>query len=267
MSVASLIIPVSMALWISIGAGHAEAIAPTSTLADTTRVEVGSPLVNGTFYVSHTGLVTMVRMSSGSTDTIGRWTNELIMGDSAGRPIHRWYTTGWTRGSDGTTTRFDLWQTFDARTLALHTYRLRSGKGTDVRLTIEATRVRGSYRAHADSQPRNVDIMLRHAGFVAGAADLVPPAMGLREGLVIVMPVWNPPADSVETQIWTIDRRRQKEFEGRSLEAWEGAQHDADGKRIGSIWFVNAPPYMVRWDFVASDGGVVRLIGESGDGR
>lgn len=238
--------------------------AQASPARDTVRLEVGSPAVKGTFYPEHRGITTSLRIEAGRTDTAGRWLNVLVIGDSAGIPVHRWHTGGTTRGPDGRPVRFDLWQTFDARTLALYGYHLQSGSGNLLRLTIDGRRVRGIHRPRADAPERAVDLTLPRAGFVAGAVDLIPQAVGLREGLVLTIPVWSPPADSVVTQVWAVRRRTTVEFEGRQVPGWEMEHYSTGGQRQGTIWLIDEPPYMARWDVATGGGRITRYLGERG---
>ena len=73
----------SLVLALAIAAVQSPAAAAA---ADTIRIEVGSPLVNGRVYKPHRA---RVRVHLGSTDNppTNEWTNELTLGDSAGRPI------------------------------------------------------------------------------------------------------------------------------------------------------------------------------------
>jgi hypothetical protein len=249
-----------------VGQAGGSSIGTEATWPDTVRVEVGSPLVNGTVYPAHDGVVTRLRIDGDRVDTTGRWTNILVIGDSAGRAVHRWHTSGTTRGPGGRDVPYDLWQTFDARTLALYGYHLRSGNGTHIQLAIDGVRVRGTRRTPADSAPRSVDITLPRAGFVSGASDLIPQAVegGLREELVITAPIWSPQAGTVELQMWSVRRRTTVEFDGRQAPAWEVEHYSADRALLGTIWLVDDPPYMVRWDIAAREGGgpFTRMVGE-----
>ena len=98
---------------------------------DTLRIEVGSPLVNGRVYAPHAARV-RVRIGSDSAPLIAEWVNELTLGDSAGRQVMRLVTRGKRSSPNGDTVRTELFQTYDAVTLAPYGYLMRSS------LTIEA---------------------------------------------------------------------------------------------------------------------------------
>lgn len=228
---------------------------------DTLRLDVGSPAVNGGYYAPHVGRNTVMRIAGSRVDTTGSWTNTLVLGDSAGLAVHRWHTVGTFRNAASATVRFELWQTFDARTLALYGYHLRSELGEETRLAVNGRRVRGTRRPDADSAVKVVDFTLPRAGYPAAAADLIPPAVTLREGLVIVMPVWTVPTQAVVEQTWVARRRTTVPFEGRPVPAWEFDVHSATGMREGTVWFIDEPPYMVRWDVFGAQGELTRVIG------
>ena len=61
--------------------------------SDTIRLEVGSKEVNGKVYAPHAARV-RVRIGSDTSRVVSEWTNELTVGDSAGRAVHRWVTKG-----------------------------------------------------------------------------------------------------------------------------------------------------------------------------
>jgi hypothetical protein len=79
----------------------------------------------------------------------------------------------------------------------------------------------------------------------------------------MTLPLWSPPGRSVETQIWTVTGRESIAFDGRSVPSWVMEHFDAgDPSAKGRIWFVDEPPYVVRWDLFAENGVVIRMIGE-----
>lgn len=234
--------------------------------ADTVHVAVGSPLVNGTVYRPHVGRVTRLRIADGRTDTTAVWVNTLVIGDSAGRAVHRWYTRGWSGAPGGPRNRFDLWSTFDATTLALLGWHLKGGAGFEARLAVDGRSVRGTTRPPDAPAAQPVEFELPEAGFASGAADLIPYAVGLREGLTLTLPLWSPPGRKFETETWTVVARDSVAFDGRTVPSWVMEQHAAGATRAkGRIWFVDEPPYVVRWDVFGDDGAVVRMIGEKGE--
>jgi streptogramin lyase len=264
--------PVSHAVWVAYGAFPSAIPARIARLrpierqaGDTVRIEVGSPLVDGSVYPAHSGRVTRLRIEGQRVDTTGSWTNHLEIGDSAGTPVHRWHTTGTVTSDNGGRTRFELWQTFDARTLALYAYHLRSDQGALIRLSIDGRRVWGIRRAGGDSLVTTVDFMLPRPGYVGGAVDLVPQAIagGLRVDVAMRLPVWSPPSDKIMEQVWAVRRRTTTEFEGRQVPAWEMIHFAPDGVQRGTIWLIDQPPYMVRWDLEAASGRITRFVGES----
>ena len=231
--------------------------------ADTVHVPVGSPLVAGSVYQPHVGRVIRLRIEGDRTDTTAVWLNTLVVGDSGGRAVHRWHTGGWSGPPGGARTRFDLWSTFDAKTLALLGWHMKSAAGFEARLAIDGRQVRGTTKPPSASEPQPVDFELSEAGFASGAADLIPYAVGLREGLTMTLPLWSPPGRAVQTQIWTVTGRESIAFDGRSVPSWVMEHFDAGGPSAkGRIWFVDEPPYVVQWDLFGENGVLIRMIGE-----
>src|SRR5215216_777031 len=90
-------------------------LAPPS--ADTLRLEVGAEQVDGRVYAPHSARV-RVWVGPGEGQMRSEWTNVLTLGDSAGRKVQRWVTTGRQVTAAGDTVNWVLRQTYDARTLA-----------------------------------------------------------------------------------------------------------------------------------------------------
>lgn len=253
----------AMAVAVLLAGAAPEARAQAARAADTLHLEVGSPRVNGGVYRPHAGRVVKLRVAGGRTDTTAVWTNRLVIGDSSGRAVHRWHTAGWGRQPGGARGSYDLWSTFDARTLALLGWHLKTEKGFEVRLGADGRAVRGTRRTPADSTPVPIDTTLPRAGFAAGAADLIPYAVGLREGVVMTLPLWSPPGAGVKTEVWRVTRRTPVEFAGRRVPSWEMEHYrPEDGRLLGRIWFIDEPPYVARWDLFHEDGATDRMISE-----
>lgn len=233
--------------------------------ADTVHVEVGSPLVNGSVYQPHVGRVVQLRITGERTDTTADWLNTLVIGDSAGRVVHRWHTGGWSGQPGAKRNEFNLWSTFDGRTLALLGWHLKGGGGFEARLAVDGKTVRGTLKPPASDTVQHVQFELPEAGFASGAADLIPYAVGLREGLTMTLPLWSPPGRKFERETWTVTARDTVQFDGRAVPSWVMEQFAPGGTTAkGRIWFVDEPPYVVQWDVLHEDGTLVRMIGMKG---
>ena len=179
--------------------------AAVGTVADTIRLEVGSPEVDGRIYAPHAARV-IVRVGAPDGPQRAEWTNELTLGDSAGRPVMRWVTRGTqTPLAGGAPVTWELHQTYDAVTLAPYGFLRRASNGAHTQLTIDGRRVRGTTRTPADSAPRPVDYELERLGFVASASDLVPLAVrGMKEGTVMTAPLWSPGQPRPEVRVFSV---------------------------------------------------------------
>jgi hypothetical protein len=98
---------------------------------------------------------------------VGTWTN-LAVGDSAGRPVHRWISRGVQLGPEGAGSSWELVQTYDARTLAPLTYYRWASNGAYTRLRIEGTRVRGVQQVPGEAAPAPSTGPSRRRGRVEG---------------------------------------------------------------------------------------------------
>jgi hypothetical protein len=229
----------------------------SSTGADTIRIEVGSPAVNGSGYLPHRARV-RVHLNSLDTSPTNEWTNELTIGDSAGRKVMRWVTLG-RRDSAGTP-GFDLRQTFDLVTLAPLGYKLKTRNGADVSLAIDGNRMRGTRKLPNNPTTEQVDQVIPRMGFIASASDLVPMAVGLSPGKVFIAPVWGPNMATAESHIFTIVGQEPIVVEGKPVEAWKVEEYREADRRLLSVWWVlDRSPYMVAGENYLPNGDVQKM--------
>ena len=225
---------------------------------DTVRIEVGSPLVDGRVYKPHRA---RVRVHLGSTDTppTNEWTNELTLGDSAGRPVMRWVTLGQIDSATGEP-GFDLRQTFDLVTMAPYGYALTTRAGARIRLAIDGNRMRGTRRLPNDTTVQQVDQVIPRIGFIASASDLVPAAVGFREGAVIIAPVWGPNMPTAESRIFSVIGREPTMAEGTEWNAWKVEERRESDRKLLAIWYLlDESPYMVAGEVFLPNGQVQKM--------
>jgi len=217
--------------------------------ADTVRIEVGSPHLDGRVYRPHAARV-IVRV--GSSDSVtNTWTNELTVGDSAGRQVHRWVTRS---------AAYELRQTYDARTMAPLGYHMAMRNGAEARISIDGSRVRGTRRTPNDTTPQQVDITLDRPGFFVGASDLVPAAVGFRPGRVIIAPVWHPTWQQSQWRAFTVVGRERVMVEGTAVEAWKVEERRwPEGTMQATWWLLDQSPYMVYGEVPLPGGQVQRM--------
>ena len=231
------------------------------TVSDTIRLEVGSPEVDGRVFPVHRA---RNRVYLGeSSEPVVTWTNELTLGDSAGVPVMRWVTRGEPGPAATGGHRWELLQTYDARTLAPLAYSNTSSTGAYMRLTIDGTRVRGVKRGPGgDAQEEQLDQTLERLGFMASASDLVPMAVGLRAGSVMIAPVWGPSMQAAEDRIFAVLGQETVTVEGAEVVAWKVEERFADtGTLYATWWLTEDTPYMVLAEVIQSDGQVRRITG------
>ncbi|MFL5386276.1 MAG: hypothetical protein ACJ8GN_27480 [Longimicrobiaceae bacterium] len=132
---------------------------PCPAGADTLRLHVGSAEVRGAVYPPHFARNRVYRGAEGSP-AVTSWTNELTLGDSAGRRVMRWATRGTRLTPAGDSVHWVLLQTYDASTLAPYAYARTSSDGAFTALTIDGTRVRGTRRVSPDAAVEQVELTL-----------------------------------------------------------------------------------------------------------
>ncbi len=186
--------------------------------------------------------------------------NELTLGDSAGRRVMRWVTTGVAVPLNPDRPLSVLRQTYDAVTLAPLGYWSTSSNGAFTQLAIDGTVVRGTRRAVSDTATRQVDSVMPRIGFIAGASDLVPVAAGLKLGMILVAPVWGPSMAAPEDRVLVVMRDTTVTVEGTSVRSRKVEERRrADRSLIANWYLLTESPYMVYGEVPLSDGRIQRM--------
>jgi hypothetical protein len=234
-------------------------VTPPAATSDTIRLEVGSKEIDGRIYAPHAARV-RVRIGDAGSPIVAEWTNELTLGDSAGRRVMRWVTKGTRVHPSGASITWELRQTYDATTLAPLGYLSTSSAGAHVSLALEGRRVRGTRRTPTDSAAKAVDLTLERPGFIASASDLIPLAVGLEAGSVMTAPVWSPAMTSSELRIFTVLEEVPLTVEGSALRAWKVEERRHADRALMATWYLTkTSPYMVYGEVPLADGRVQRM--------
>jgi hypothetical protein len=231
--------------------------AGAQTGGEVLRLEVGAREVDGRVYKPHAA---RVRVYVGQGPPRSEWTNVLQVGDSAGRPVHYWTTTGTQVTPAGDTIRWELQQTYDAITLQPYSIVRTASNGMESRLRIDGLRVHGTRRMNASAPVEQIDFTIDRPGFVASASDIVPAAVGFKEGRVISVPIWGPGMTRAEQRRFTIIGKVDVDVEGTSVNAWKVEEHrESDDKLLATWYLLDHSPYMVYGEVPLPDGRVQRM--------
>jgi len=219
------------------------------------RLEVGAPEVDGRMYPPHRARNRVYPPNA--TTPVNTWTNELTLGDSAGVPVMRWVTLG-TQANGNT---WELYQTYNARTLAPMTYSYRNSAGFEKFFGVHGTQVRGHTRMPNDSVAQPFDWTLPRLGFMANASDLVPPAVGMRAGAVMSLPVWSADSTAPVQHYFRVLDQRTVSVEGEDVLAWPIEERVEETDELKATWYmVDRSPYMVLAE-IPTPNGLVRITG------
>lgn len=243
-------------LLLVLASGSTPAISPAG---NTIRLEVGAKEVDGRVYAPHAARV-RVWVGPGEGRMGAEWTNVLTHGDSAGRKVHRWVTTGTQVTPAGDSVRWELRQTYDAITMQPYGIARSASNGTSTSLRIDGRRVSGTRRTTRDGPTEDVNYEIDRPGYVASASDLVPAAVGFKPGLVIIAPVWGPPMTASETRVFTVIGKTDVNVEGIVVNAWKVDEHrQADAKLLATWYLLDKSPYMVYGEVPLPDGSIQRM--------
>jgi hypothetical protein len=233
--------------------------ASSINVSDTIRVEVGAKEIDGRVYKPHAARV-RVWTGSGAGRIRAEWTNELSIGDSAGRQVHRWVTIGTSITPNGDSVRWELRQTYDARTLQPYGIVRTTSTGAVSALRIDGTRVTGVRRANRDAAEEQVDYTIDRPGFVASASDLVPLAAGFKAGRVVIVPVWGPGMKASEIRSFTMVGKTNVDVEGTMQNAWKVEERRVNDPKLLATWYLmDKSPYMVYGEVPGADGSIDRF--------
>jgi hypothetical protein len=237
---------------------HAPAGAPPAA-NDTLRLEVGSREVNGRIYAPHAARV-RVRIGSDTSRVTSEWTNELTLGDSAGRRVMRWVTKGTQFPPNGAPVQWELRQTYDATTLAPLGWSRTASNGASMQLVIDGRTVRGTRKLPSDSVAQPVNMTIDRPGFIASASDLVPLAAGLKTGAVMTAPMWGPNMTASELRVFSVIGQVPVDVEGTRWTAWKVEERRHADRTLLATWYLTErSPYMVYGEVPLPDGRVQRM--------
>jgi hypothetical protein len=233
--------------------------APAAAQArDTIFAEVGHPAIDARFMKPHAARVRIYRGDS----LVSQWLNELTLGDSAGRRIMRWVTTGEPVPLLPNRPTSVLRQTYDARTLAPLGYWTRGSGGGEMRVAIDGKSVKGSRRTPQDTMTNiPIDAAVPRLGFFSGASDLVPIATGLKKGTVMVAPVWSPGNPAVtQDRVFTVIGDTTVTVEGTAVRSVKVEERRRENGSLYANWYLLLEsPYMVYGEVPLPDGRVQRM--------
>lgn len=228
--------------------------------ADTIRLEVGSKEVDASYFQPHAARVRVYVTTNGQERVRAEWLNVLRLGDSAGKKVHHWVTTGTQISAAGDTTRWELFQTYDAKSLAAYGIARTASNGSASAFRIDGKQVTGWRRASADAPRRDTAWTVERPGFVAGASDLVPMAVGFAPGKVMVAPLWGPNMRASEMRVFTVIGRSDVNVEGTMVNAWKVEERrQSDRALLATWWLLDKSPYMVYGEVPLPDGTVQRM--------
>lgn len=97
-------------------------------------------------------------------------------------------------------------------------------------------------------------------GFIASASDLVPPAVGLEAGFVIIAPVWGPNMPAAESRIFSIIGEVPTMVEGTEVQAWKVEERRESDRKLLAIWYLlDRSPYLVDGEVFLPNGQVQKM--------
>ncbi len=224
---------------------------------DTIFLEIGSPRVDASFFKPHGARVRIYNAQGVQT---AEWDNELSVGDSAGRRVMRWITTGRPVYGNPSRPLSRLFQTYDAVTMQPYGYVSAANTGAYIQLTIDGRSVRGIRRANATAELQRVEFTLDTPGWMIGASDLVPIAAGLRTGDVMVAPLWGPNMTTSEYRVFEVFGDTTMTIEGiRATARKVEERRRSDGSLAATWWLTREEPYMWYGEVPVPSGGVQRM--------
>ena len=113
---------------------------------------------------------------------------------------------------------------------------------------------------NASAATEALDYTIDQPGFVASASDLVPAAVKLDSGVVMVAPVWQPGSTTSELRVFAVLGRTDVDVEGTKVNAWKVEERRrADRTLLGTWYLLDRSPYMVYGEVPLPDGSLQRM--------
>ena len=107
---------------------------------------------------------------------------------------------------------------------------------------------------------QQVDQVIPRMGFIASASDLVPLAVGLEVGKVIIAPVWGPNMPTAESRIFSIIGKVPTMVEGTEWQAWKVEEYRESDRKLLAVWYLlEESPYMVAGEAYLPNGNVQKM--------
>jgi hypothetical protein len=120
--------------------------------------------------------------------------------------------------------------------------------------------MRGTRKLPNDTTVEQVGQVIPRMGFIASASDLGPAAVGLREGAVIIAPVWGPNMPTAESRIFSVIGQVPTVVEGREWNAWKVEERRESDRTLLAIWYLlDESPYMVAGEVFLPNGQVQKM--------
>ena len=237
------------------------ALAAQPAPSDTIRLELGSKDVDASYFQPHAAKVRVyVKAPNGEERMRAEWVNVLTLGDSAGKKVHHWVTTGTQIAVNGQTTNWELKQTYDAKTLAPYGIARTASNGSASAFRIDGKQVTGWRRANATAPQRDTAWTVEQPGFVMSASDLVPLAVGFKPGKVMTAPLWGPNMPASEVRVFTVIGEDDVNVEGTVVRAWKVEERrQSDRSLTATWWLLPQSPYMVYGEVPLADGSIQRM--------
>ena len=77
-------------------------------------------------------------------------------------------------------------------------------------------------------------------------SDLIPTAVGLKQGVVIVAPFWSPAMTKAEMRIFSVVERVTVGVQGSDVETWKVEERRSADRQLLATWYLtDTSPYMV----------------------
>jgi hypothetical protein len=126
---------------------------------------------------------------------------------------------------------------------------------------IDGRKVTGVRKTSKDGPEEQLSYEIDTPGFVASASDLVPLAVGLEEGTVMVAPIWGPNMQGKsEMRVFSVIGKVDVDVEGTKVNAWKVEERRRSDRAWLANWYlIDKSPYMVYGEVPLPDGSIQRM--------
>lgn len=217
-------------------------------------IRLGDKSVDGRIFKPHLARITQSSIRNGQTQLMWTATNDALLTEINGKKALRIVTEGASDIEPKRTWHGDILMFLQS--LEPISYDWKISNGNSAIFKFEGTRIVGNLKNAVKNTEQKLDEDLGLMTTIGGIEDVVVGALPLKVGYSAKIPVYQLGQNGVQWKTYLVTGTKKVTISGQEVNAWVVEEQ---GKSKNTMWLVDQPPYMVKWEFVMPDGGIISL--------